>query len=160
MNLLPVSHRQQIQQADCLAACAAMVLEYLQVPVEYKDLLRLLNVRAFGASLSNVMNLQTLGLFAAVREGHFSSLQFHLESGLPVVVAVSTGKLTYWNHEDCDHVVVVVGMDDEWIYAHDPAFPTAPSQIAHQEFESAWLEQDYRYAVIGLDEIQEQIDKP
>jgi hypothetical protein len=28
MNLLPISHRQQIQQADCLAACAAMVLDY------------------------------------------------------------------------------------------------------------------------------------
>ena len=44
MNLLPISHRQQIQQADCLAACAAMLLDYLHVPIQYKYLLRLLQV--------------------------------------------------------------------------------------------------------------------
>lgn len=32
MTLLPVSHRRQQQQADCLAACAAMALDYLLDP--------------------------------------------------------------------------------------------------------------------------------
>lgn len=36
--LLPVLHRPQIDQADCLAACVAMVLNYLQIPVNYLKL--------------------------------------------------------------------------------------------------------------------------
>ena len=59
MNLLPISHRQQIQQADCLAACAAMLLDYLQVPMQYEYLLRFLKVRSFGTSLFNLSNLKT-----------------------------------------------------------------------------------------------------
>jgi hypothetical protein len=38
MSLLAVSHWKQRRQADCLVACAAMVLEYLQVPVSYDRL--------------------------------------------------------------------------------------------------------------------------
>ena len=75
MNLLLISHRQQSQQADCLAACTAMLLEYLHVPVQYENLLRLLNVRSFGASLSNLRNLQKLGLSVVIEEGQFSALR-------------------------------------------------------------------------------------
>jgi hypothetical protein len=97
MNLLPISHRQQSQQADCLAACTAMILEHLHVPVQYENLLRLLNVRSFGASLFNLRNLQKLGLFVVIKEGHFSDLQSYLDMGLPVVVSVSTAELrSYW----------------------------------------------------------------
>ncbi len=39
MTLLPVSHRRQQQQADCLTACAAMVLDYQQRPIPYDRLL-------------------------------------------------------------------------------------------------------------------------
>lgn len=35
---LPVPHRKQLQQSDCLAACAAMVLAYLGEPVDYQRL--------------------------------------------------------------------------------------------------------------------------
>lgn len=31
MILLPVSHQKQRRQSDCLVACAAMVLQYLQI---------------------------------------------------------------------------------------------------------------------------------
>ena len=41
MTLLTVSHRQQTQQADCLAACAAMVLDYLHIPISYNKLTHL-----------------------------------------------------------------------------------------------------------------------
>jgi len=152
MNLLPVLHRQQSQQADCLAACAAMVLNYLQLPIDYKRLLRMLNVKTYGASLHNLHNLASLGLFVLVEEGDIAKLQAHLEIGLPPIIPVSTAKLlSYWK-EDTDHAVVVVGIDDEWVYLNDPEFTSAPQVITLQEFESAWLEQDYWYAVIGLDQ--------
>lgn len=154
MNLLPISHRQQIQQADCLAACAAMLLDYLQVPMQYEHLLRLLKVRSFGTSLFNLRNLQTLGLFILIEEGDLARLQTHLAIGLPPIVAVSTARLSsYWT-EDTDHAVVVIGIDNEFVYLHDPDLSSAPTVVTIEEFESAWLDQDYWYAVIGLDEIE------
>jgi hypothetical protein len=50
--------------------------------------------------------------------------------------------------------VIVIGIDTNFVYVHDPVLPSAPQIVAIQEFESAWLEQDYWYAVIGLDEIE------
>lgn len=154
MNLLLISHRQQSQQADCLAACTAMLLEYLHVPVQYENLLRLLNVRSFGASLFNLRNLQKLGLSVVIEEGHFSDLQFYLNMGLPVIVAVSTAELTSYWMDSTDHVVIVIGIDTDSVYIHDPVLSSAPQIVALQEFESAWLDQDYWYAVIGLDAIE------
>lgn len=155
MNLLPISHRQQIQQADCLAACAAMILDYLHIPIQYKYLLNLLKVRSFGTSLFNLHNLQTLGLFVLIEEGDMAVLQAHLNTGLPPIVAVSTAQLSYWT-EDTDHAIVVVGIDEDFVYLHDPDRPTAPQKVSIKEFESAWLDQDYWYAVVGLDEIDKR----
>lgn len=153
MNLLPVLHQRQRQQADCLAACTAMVLNYLKLPVDYQRLLRLLNIKAHGASLHNLYNLKALGLFVLIEEGDISKLQAHLEIGLPPIVAVSTSKLSSYWKEDTDHAVVVVGIDEGFVYLNDPEFVVAPQLVTLEEFESAWLEQDYWYAVIGLDEI-------
>ena len=72
--LLPVSHRRQEQQADCLAACAAMILAYLQIPVNYSRLRRLLNVRYFGAFFSDIANLGVLGVAVTVGEGDMASI--------------------------------------------------------------------------------------
>jgi len=44
--------------------------------------------------------------------------------------------------------VVVVGLDDNFIYVNDPAFPDAPIQIERGEFDLAWLEWDEKYAVL------------
>ena len=41
-HLLPVPHHKQREGADCLAACAAMVLSYLGLSVAYERLLKLL----------------------------------------------------------------------------------------------------------------------
>lgn len=46
---LPVPHLKQTQQADCLAACAAMVLAYLNQPTDYRRLLTLLGIGVHGA---------------------------------------------------------------------------------------------------------------
>jgi uncharacterized protein YvpB len=44
--------------------------------------------------------------------------------------------------------VVVVGFDDQAVYVNDPAFEQVPQRIPRVEFELAWMEFDYRYAVI------------
>ena len=153
MNSLPISHRRQQQQADCLAACAAMVLDYLQIPVKYDRLMRLLNIRAYGAAFANLRQLTGLGVTVVVAEGHFAQLQLLLATGLPLPVAVATRELAYWT-EDTDHVVVVVGIEDDLVYIHDPDLSTGPIPVSRVEFESAWLEEDFRFAVLSLAEIE------
>lgn len=66
--LLPIPHERQRQDADCLAACAAMVLTYLGQPIEYERLLKLLKVKPFGTPGHNLKNLATLGVQVTYRE--------------------------------------------------------------------------------------------
>jgi uncharacterized protein YvpB len=44
--------------------------------------------------------------------------------------------------------VLVVGFDEHAVYINDPAFEQAPQRVPRADFELAWLEFDYRYAVI------------
>lgn len=149
MTLLTVSHRQQTQQADCLAACAAMVLDYLHIPISYDKLTQLLKIDAIGTPFRNLDNLQSLGLSILIEEGNMQLLKEYLETGLPSIVAVDTNQLPYWD-EATDHAVIVVGMDNENVYLNDPDLSTAPQAVSIAEFELAWLEKDYLVAVIQL----------
>lgn len=65
---------------------------------------------------------------------------------LPVAF-IKTGEPPYWN-ADSDHAVVVVGIDDMYIYLNDPDFARAPMQVSHGDFGLAWLERDEFYAVL------------
>jgi uncharacterized protein YvpB len=53
----------------------------------------------------------------------------------------------YWTYAT-DHAVLVVGYDEQAVYINDPAFEQAPQRVSRADFELAWLEFDYRYAVI------------
>ena len=147
MPLLAVSHRKQEQQADCLAACAAMILDYLQVRVDYRRLIRLLRIRAYGAAFSNLRLLESLGLRVEIGRGDLEMLRSIIEMGSPVIVALDTAYLSYWA-EKTDHAIVVVGVDADMVIVHDPDLPEGPRWVPAVQFESAWLEHDYRYAVI------------
>ena len=148
MPLLAVSHRKQEQQADCLAACAAMALDYLQVRVDYQRLVRLLRIRAYGAAFSNLRHLESIGLRIEIGRGDLEMLRSAIEMGLPVIVALDTAYLAYWA-EKTDHAVVVAGVDADIVIVHDPDLPDGPQLVPAVQFESAWLEHDYRYAVIS-----------
>ena len=60
--LLPITHLKQASEGDCLAACAAMVLDHLGLTLRYPDLLELLKVRSFGAPAINIRLVAQLGL--------------------------------------------------------------------------------------------------
>lgn len=146
-HLLPVSHQRQKQRADCLAACAAMVLNYLGYPHSYRQLLRLLQVSQFGAPASNIMNLEQFGVAVEYREGTLDDLKQHIALGRPCIVFLDTAQLPYWS-EGTFHATVVVGVDDTHVYLNDPAFDQSPQRISLKDFELAWLERGYFYATI------------
>ncbi len=149
MNLLPISHRQQRQQSDCLVACAAMLLAYLQIPFNYPHLLKLLATKPFGTVFGNLRELRSLGLHVLIEEGSLETLARHIDSGLPCITAIKTGPPA-WDHVT-NHAVLVVGIDDQMIYLHDPEQASGPQTMSYEEFAVYWVEQDYFYAVIGLD---------
>ena len=145
--ILPIQHILQKTQADCLAACAAMILTHLNKPVPYNQLLALLNIQWFGAPFNNILNLEKAGVRVLCRQGSLDALEKHLANGEPVITAVFTGELPYTD-EATNHAVVVVSLDAHYVYINDPAIIQAPVPVPKGDFDLARLERNEWYAVI------------
>lgn len=142
MQLLPVSHYPQRQQSECL--------DYLQVPSDYRNLLKLLRIKSAGAPFRNLRYLKSLGVSVLIERGDIETLSVHLDRGLPPICFVATRYLSYWD-EETGHAVVVVGLEGDRIHLSDPRFPDAPKVIPVDEFELAWIDLDQFYALVTLD---------
>jgi ABC-type bacteriocin/lantibiotic exporter with double-glycine peptidase domain len=147
--LLPVLHREQQHPADCLAACAAMVLDYLGQPTAYRRLLSLLEIGPIGAPRRNVLRLSKLGVDVVFREATLPILARYVQAGLPVIAFVDTGELSYWP-VSTNHAVVVLGIEEDHVWINDPAFPDAPKEVSLAEFDLAWFNGDTTCAIIQV----------
>lgn len=147
--LLPIPHQRQVETADCLPTCAAMVLAYLRQDISYRRIQNLLKTKSFGTPGHHLRLLADLGLHVLYREGSMDELRFHLANGDPCIVLVRTTELGYWN-STTDHALVVVGCDDHTIFVNDPAFDSYPMAVPLVEFELAWMAFDYRYGCLQL----------
>ena len=145
---LPVPHRRQTQEADCLTACVAMVLDFLGKPLTYDDLLRLLGTTPYGTVTRNVLRLTRLDLSITYREGTLAELIDLLDHRQPVIVLVKTGELPYWSYSTL-HSIVLIGYDETRVYANDPNFQSLQA-IPIGDFELAWMEMGNRYIAIAL----------
>jgi ABC-type bacteriocin/lantibiotic exporter with double-glycine peptidase domain len=148
MPSLPISHHKQQQQADCLAACAFMVLGYLQQPTSYAKLIKLLRIGYAGAPFSNLRFLESLGLSVTILQGDLATLRQYLNQGMPPIVFVATKELSHW-HEATHHAVVVVDINDEFVEVNDPGFDKVPIAIPIAEFDLAWLEMNEFFAILA-----------
>lgn len=147
---LEIEHVQQHNDGECLAACAAMVLNFIGIPVAYKRLIRMLEIKGdFGTPSFKIRNLARLGVRVAYEQGNLDILRTHLQAGQPCITFVKTGELPYWTR-NLDHAVVVAGIDDEFVYLNDPDLPTAPTSVSLGDFDLAWLEHDEMYAVLTV----------
>jgi ABC-type bacteriocin/lantibiotic exporter with double-glycine peptidase domain len=154
MSLL-LSNVQQRQQADCLVACAAMVLQYLYIPFTYDRLLNKLGTADAGTPFSRLELLKDWRLTVMRGEGNLETLQMYLDVGLPIIVAIRTWAFPHWRGRDTEHAVVVVGIDQNNFYLNDPAIDEAPQTVTYRAFLAAWGDRDYEYAVIGLEDFSE-----
>jgi ABC-type bacteriocin/lantibiotic exporter with double-glycine peptidase domain len=150
-HLLDVPHVQQHNTGDCLAACAAMVCQYLKIPVQYEQLVKLLAIEpGVGTAFSNIAHLQKVRVTVVHQTGgQLSQLYELLGLGWPIIASVQTGDLPHWAGQNMLHAVVIVGMAPEYIYLNDPGFPKAPIRVSIGDFDLAWLAQDERYAVLA-----------
>jgi ABC-type bacteriocin/lantibiotic exporter with double-glycine peptidase domain len=148
-NLLNVSHLQQRADSDCLPVCVQMVLKYWEREESYENLVRLLGTRWFGTPVDNILRLSQLGIRVTIEELSLEEIWAYLQQDIPVMAFVSTADLSYWDTES-DHVIVVIGMEEQWVYVNDPFFAQAPQQITRISFELAQLRFNNRCAVIRL----------
>ncbi len=96
-RLLPVFHQRQRRRADCLAACAAMVLDYIGRPCSYQRLLSLLDVKPIGAPSSNILRLTRLGVsVSSHKAGSLEELELQIVREWPCIVFLDTDELPYW----------------------------------------------------------------
>ncbi len=153
MLLSDIKHWPQRHEADCLVACAAMVLSYLGIQRDYRYLINLLETMAVGTPFSNLRKLRSaLGVHVTIdRDSSVSTFEAVLDSGLPIIVAVDSDVSAIWPYYH-HHAVVVVGYNDVAVFINNPAAGDAPQEVEMDTFLWAWSRRDYEYAIISLTE--------
>lgn len=146
--LLPIPHFMQQTDGDCLVACAIMALTHIGHAVRYRQIIRLLGTQEHGTPFSHLRSLARLDVTVTVRSGNFPLLYEALAQNLPCIASVQTAELPHWSRRS-EHAVVIAGMDNQYVFVHDPAFDVAPILVPYGDFDLAWLAQEELYAVIN-----------
>jgi hypothetical protein len=127
-----------------------MALAYLGVVRSQQELARVLRVRSgFGTPASNIARLRSHQFEAFYHlNGTWNDIRSWLQRQIPVIACVQAGELPHWQGVQAQHAVLVVGMDEQSVYVHDPAFDQGPVAVDSDEFWLAWDEMEGRYAVL------------
>jgi ABC-type bacteriocin/lantibiotic exporter with double-glycine peptidase domain len=147
--LLSVSHLQQRSQADCLPICAQMVLDFLGKPIPYHTLVKLFETRSFGTPFRNIQRLEQLDVSVTIDACSIDEITVFLRTNLPVIVSVDTADLKYWP-QATDHVVVVTGVDAEFVYVNDPSLNRGHRPVPRSEFALAQLTFHHFCAILAV----------
>lgn len=143
-----ITHHQQQYKSDCLAACAAMVLQHIGYDVSYKKLCKRLKIGSAGTPFSHLRYLEKWGIAVQLKQETIDGLKRYCEQGVTPIVFVRTGELPYWD-ENVSHALVVVAVDQKHIYVHDPSFADAPKPIPIGDFDLAWLGMNDKVAILS-----------
>ncbi len=147
MPWLHVPHLQQDEPGWCLPACVAMVAAYLEQPLMQADIARWLETQLVGTPASRIQRLERRGFKVTYSTGSQAELESWLAQGVPPILFIRTGALSYWA-VDTPHAVVLAGLAGEEATVFDPGIETAPMTVARNELLLAWSFFDYAYAVL------------
>lgn len=148
-NVLSLPHHPQKGDGYCLPACVQMVLAHLGVFRSQEEIARQLGTRpGLGTPHSNIARLESPNLHVTHGEGDLDVLRQHLEHQTPVIAFVQAGELPHWRGHTFRHAVVIVGLDEAFVYLLDPASAPEPVAAPLADFLLAWEEMDNACAVI------------
>ena len=127
-----------------------MALAYLGVARSQQDLARRLGViQDIGAPASQILRLRTPPIEVVFRtEAKLDDIRQWLQRRAPVIAFVQTSFLSYWNGQIAQHAVVVVGIDEQLVYLHDPGKQDSVMTALIDEFWLAWDEMGLTFAVL------------
>lgn len=144
---LNVPHHNQELRYSCIPACVRMVLAFFGRLHTEAELRTLLRTEPSGTPPRRLTELIHLGFDVDFVTTDIAGLAASLTAGRPPIALLCTNSLPYWS-VSCDHVAVVVGVDDSWVYLNDPYFDTAPQPVSHSDFLRAWSANGCLVAVV------------
>lgn len=144
---LNTPHYKQEFPYSCFAAAARMVFAFFGRQHTEAELRAAMNTGSGGTVARDFMNLAKLGFEVNFATSDLAGLVAFLTAGQPVIALLDTTWLPYWQ-EVCNHVAVVVGVDDAWVYLNDPYFDFAPHQVSHADFLRAWSSNACTIAIV------------
>lgn len=137
----------QSTEYSCGAAALQAVLHYWGKDLDEQQLMQLLHTSPeTGTYVGDIARVaRGLGLKAEVREDlSLADLQDSLKKGIPVIVCGQAWR----SREDSDksarddwedgHYIVIIGMDDRYVYYQDPFIKRGKVFVTHQMFEERW----------------------
>ncbi len=137
----------QSTEYSCGAAALQAVLHYWGRDLEEEELMHLLHTSPeTGTYVGDIARVaRGLGMSAEVKENlSLTDLHESLKKGVPVIVCGQAWR----SREDSDtsvredwedgHYVVVLGMDERYIYYQDPFIKRGKVFVSHQMFEQSW----------------------
>jgi ABC-type bacteriocin/lantibiotic exporter with double-glycine peptidase domain len=134
---LNVPHYKQEFHYSCFAAAVRMVLAFFGHQHTEAELRAAMSTSSGGTRARDLLGLVNLGFEVQFVTTDLAGLVAFLTVGQPPIALLATEFLPYWQ-EICNHVAVVVGVDDSWVYLNDPYFDSAPQQVSHSDFLAAW----------------------
>jgi predicted double-glycine peptidase len=131
-------------------------MTYLGERVQYQRLKQRLGTTESGTPFPNIDRLRSWRLIIERSQGNLVTLRQRLATGQPVIVPVATELLPYWllrpdfsrAEHITEHAIVVVGLDEQYLYVNDPDFVEAPQVVEIAWFMDAWQHHNLWYAVI------------
>jgi ABC-type bacteriocin/lantibiotic exporter with double-glycine peptidase domain len=124
-----------------------MVAACLGVHLSYAHLVKRLGTKSFGTPFRHVRELEKDGFTVTIGHMNLTEIRRYLATQLPVLAGIHTADLRYWS-QAVDHVVVVIGADDTYVYVNDPSLMIGQNPIPIVEFELAQLGFDQLCAVL------------
>ena len=148
--LLAIPHRVEAFAGGCLPACLQMALAFfgLDWPQE-RIASQIGHITGAGTPARNVVRLSAPGIRVSyVAQGTLAQVEQSLAEGAVPILFVRTGELPHWE-EDTAHALVIVGIENDVIIIHDPAFEHAPIPVPIDDFSLAWYEFGNQWAMVA-----------